>query len=142
VTEAEAIETICARFATSWGATQSSVPFALGNEALPAAGVAQFAALSFGNLASKQITQGPEGSRRFEHRGQVMVKLFGALDAGDAPLAALLASVKTALDSQSLGGSPTVQALQTYAASAPAPQKQGAWYTRVVAIPFVYYETR
>lgn len=142
MTEAEAIETICARFSTSWGSTQPGVKFALGNEALPAAGEVQFAALSFGNLTSKQITQGPEGSRRFEHRGSVMVKLFGALDAGDAPLATLFASVKTALDSQNLGGSSSVQPLQTYAASAPAPQKQGAWYTRVVSIPFVYYETR
>jgi hypothetical protein len=141
VTEAEAIETICAQFTTSWSASQPSVPFALGNEALPAAGLAQFAALSFGNLASKQITQGAPGSRRFEHRGSVMVKLFGALDAGDAPLATLMASVKTALDSQNLGTADQ-QPLQTYAASSPAPQKQGAWYMRVVSIPFVYYETR
>jgi len=142
VSEADAIEVICAQFAASWTISQPAVPFALGNEALPASGLAQFAALSFGSLASKQITQGPIGGRRFEHRGSVMVKLFGAIDAGDAPLARLMASVKTALDSQILAGSPTSEGVQTYAANTPAPQKQGAWYTRVVTIPFVYYETR
>lgn len=142
MTEAEAIEAIDARWKASWDATQPTVPYAFGNEAMPTTGIASFVSVTFGPIASKQITQGATGNRIFERRGVLNVKLFGAVDVGDAPLALLMASVRTALEAQELGGSAGVQPVQTYAVSDGAPTKQGSWYTRMAMVPFCFYERR
>ena len=140
MTEAQAIETLAARWKASWEALQPTVPYALGNEAQPTAGVVTFANMMLsGPIATRQLTQGPIGSRKFERRGAVAVKLFGSVDVGDSTLALLVGDVKTTLESQPLGNAGDLLYTSSCATTA---AKQGSWYTRMVTIPFTFYETR
>lgn len=140
MTEAEAIEAICVRWKASWEASQPTVPYALPNESFRSQDATRYAEVSFGPIQSRQITQGPIGGRRFERRGIVNVKLATELDAGENPIALLAGSVRTALEAQQIGGSSTVEPVQTFSASSQR-AKQGGWWTEVVSVPFVFWET-
>lgn len=142
MTEAEAVEAICARWVAAWASLQPTVPYALPNEALPTAGLATFVNVTFGAIASKQISQGAIGSRMFERRGVVNVKLFGAVDAGEAPLATLMGSVRDALESREVGAG-DLGSVQTFAVSTPTPPTRAqGWYTKTAAVPFRFFERR
>lgn len=133
MTEAQAYEAIVQRWAAAWTAAQPAVPYVLGNEAAPG-GVA-FVALTFGELATRRITQGP--TARKQYRGIVHVRVFGAVDAGDAPTLSLSASVRAALEDRTIA----TASGDVFMWTAPAAQssKQGNWYTRLVSIQFTFY---
>lgn len=140
MTEDQALEAIALRWKASWEVLQPLVPFVLGNEAFKPQGLASYAHLQLqGPIATRQVTQGPVGSRKFERRGTITVTLYGALDAGEAPLSKLLKDVHASLESQTIvGASGTVY----MGASSSTPAKLRSWYTRLVAIPFTFYQVR
>lgn len=141
MTEAQAIELIAERWAASWGPTP---PYGFDNEAFRSLDP-QWARVTVQHTTSMQLTHGPIGGRRFEYRGNIVVQLFGDVDAGRAGVSTLVEAVKVALDSQSLGGSPSVEPLTTYAATTRETQSkatEGKWYQLNVIVPFVYYAYR
>jgi hypothetical protein len=141
MTEAQAKIAISGRWVTAWAAAAPGAPLALGNEAAtPPAGAGLFSALSFGPLQERQLTQGPAGSRRFEARGTVVVRLFGPVDKGVNQLAELAAAVRTALASQSIVVSGTEAVVLWSGAAVEA--KQGGWWTNTVTVPFRFYDRR
>jgi hypothetical protein len=139
VTEAQAKEAISVRWAAAWAALRPGVLFVLGNEAAtPPAAAALFAAVAFGAITERQLTQGLPGARRFEYRGTISVRLYGPLDAGESQLASAAGDVRSALASQTIAG-PAGQALVTWSASS-VTAKLGAWWTCTLAVPFRFYD--
>lgn len=140
--EAQAYEAIAQRWSTAWTASQPAIPFVLGNDAYPSQGVARFVALSFGPLASKRLSQGQ--NPKLQHRGTVMVKLFGPLDAGEAATLLLSVAVKAALEDRTItiATGDSNRDVSLWVAPATVSAKQGSWWTRLVTIPFTFYEQR
>lgn len=137
MTEAQAKEAISSAWLAAWAVASPGAPVALGNElATPPAGAGLFSALSFGQLVEKQLTMGPVGSRRFETRGTVMVRLFGPLEQGEKQLADLALAVRAALASQTIAGHPLIGS-----AASSVSAKQGSWWTNTVTVPFRFYDT-
>jgi hypothetical protein len=138
VTEADAIETMYARWSTQWAALQPSVPCTLGNEQGTSQSATPFAIVMLsGPIVPKQLTQGPIGQRRFERKGTLSVKLFGSIDKGDNQLALLIGSAKATIESQVIAGGvgPVYMGSGSTVAA-----KQGSFYTRTLLVPFTFYE--
>lgn len=138
MTEAEAIETMYARWSTNWAALQPSVPFSLGNEQATSQSVTPFAVVQIsGPIVPRQLTQGPQGSRRFERKGTISVKLFGAIDKGENQLALLIASAKATLESQQIAGANGPVYMGSGSTTAAINK---SFYVRTLLIPFTFYE--
>ena len=140
MTEADAVEAIFERWATSWGALQPSIPFALDNEAF--VGVDKFARVTIVHSTAQQLSLGPPGSRRFERRGNITVQLFAPIDQGRKTLSLLVADVRTTFESQAIASPSGGDPLITFAASTHELAQDDRWYGLAVAIAFVYYERR
>ena len=82
MTEAQAIEAICAAFVAAWPAASGNVPLVLDNEPHPAADT--FALLSIQQTGAMQRTTGGVGIRRVERSGWIVVKLWAPAGAGIA----------------------------------------------------------
>jgi hypothetical protein len=142
--EHEAIELLSSRWNTTFASLRPDVPFALENE--------QFRsdeplwALAFvRHTTSKQLTQGAAGTRRFERRGNVIILLFGALDAGRDPVSRLVGDVRTVIEGLHL--STGTDPLWTYESASGEGGKNGkttdgAWFQQNVTTPFRYYELK
>lgn len=118
------------------------MPFVLGNDAYPSQGVARFAAVGFGPLARKRMTQGE--NPKIQCRGTVMVKLFGPVDTGEAATLLLSVDVRAALEDRTItiAGSGSQRDVNLWTAPSTVSAKQGSWWTRLVTIPFTFYEQR
>jgi hypothetical protein len=144
MTEAQAIELIFERFvdpsigwpAVSQAAVGVSLPFALENEGILE--VDSFAQLTVRHSVSQPITMGPIGGRRFERRGTIYVKLWGASNAGRAGLSALADAVRSIFEGQQLGsGEPiTIDGGLTREIGV-----DGRYFMAVVQFPMRYYAT-
>lgn len=141
MTEADALEAISKRWVDEWTARQPLVPFALQNTTLRSPTLERFATVVIGSTTPRQLTQGPIGSRRFQHRGSIVVRLHGPLDAGGRDLALLAGDVRAVLASQTIAGSAGSEPVHTSEAAS-APGKLNAWYTLTLTIPFEYYDRR
>ena len=138
MTEAQAVEAICALVASEWPALQPTIPFSLPNEA--ALTVPTWASIEIRHRARQQVTAGVAGSRRFECRGVVIVTLYSAVDSGRSVLAGLADNVRTMLEARQIVG--IVDPINTHG-SATAELADNASRARVtITVPFVYITTR
>jgi hypothetical protein len=138
MTESQALEAICNRFATQWPIVQPTVPFTLENERLDAPDRWLRVTVQF--TSRVQASQNTVGNRRFDSRGNIFVQLFGPVDAGAKGLSDLVQDVRTTFESQSIasGG----EAVVTYAASRTGNDTDGRWFMSGIVIPFEFHETR
>lgn len=138
MTEEQAIEAITARAITSLGTLQPTLPLAFENEGFdPASGPDQWARITIRMTSSRQVSTGPTGTRRFERKGVIFADLFGPLNTGRKPLAAIAADVRTTLESQELASD-----LWTYATAESDVSTDARWFKVQYATPFTFYETR
>ena len=144
MTEAQAIELLSSRWETLFPVARPDVPYALENETFRAA--APLWALVFvRHTTSRQLTQGAPGTRRFERRGNILVLLFGAVEAGRLPVAALVGNVRAIYEGQHLssGSDPLwIQEATSSEGGKNGKTTDGAWWQQNVTIPFRYYELR
>lgn len=140
MTEAQAIELIDAAFVAAWPVASGGLPLVLENEALSTA--PSFGMLTIKHTVSQQISQGGTGTRRFERRGWIYVKLWVSTDVGRKGFSALADAVRGILEAQSLSSPPgepvTIDAGLTQEIGV---GPDGAYYTGVVQLPFRFYAT-
>lgn len=146
MTEAQAIEVMVEAWASAWAILQPSVTYGLDNETFRSADPL-WARVLVRHTTSQQLTQGPKGARRFVRHGNIIVQLFGDIDAGRAPVAALVGSARAALEAQDLGSSGPGSDVVTTLAGATgeviaSKTTEGKWWQQNLTIPFRYYETR
>ncbi len=143
MTEAQAIEAILQRWETGWLVLHPAsphadhVPYVFDNEVLEAP--ALWARVTVIGATRRQATMGPNGGRRFEDRGNIFVQLFGAIDAGDRPLALLAADVRTVLEARRIG---TPADIVTYEGTSRPSPSDGRWAMRTVTVPYAVDEQR
>jgi hypothetical protein len=142
VTETEALEALTQRWIDTWPGLQPSVPYCFEGETIDAA--ATWVRVTFRGAVRVQATLGPEGGRRFEDRGTIMVQVFVDVGLGVKTAAALAGSVRTVYESRTIGSSELV----TYAATRRTGgerdprQTDGRWSMSVVTIPYWFDEQR
>lgn len=142
MTEAQAIEFISAQFVAAWPAASGGVPIALDNEAHPElAGVDTFAQLTIQHTASRQLTHGSVGTRRWLRMGVIYVRLWVAADRGRAPLAALCDAARSVFEGIDLGTG-LADALTIEAGQTREVGPDGQQYMAAVQFGFRYYQTR
>lgn len=137
MTEAQAIEAISELVVAQWAVVSSNLPIALDNEALPA--VDSFAQLTIKHAVSRQMTQGAIGTRRFERRGIIFVKLWGPVDAGRRGLSAFSDGIRAFLGSTSINAGGDPEPITTLDALPQEAGVDGRWFMLVVQVPFRYY---
>lgn len=139
MTEAQAVEAVLEAWKAGWAALHpADVPYTEDNEAFTAP--TTWARITIVHSFRQQITLGPIGSRRYEHRGQIAVQLFGDIDRGRLQLSTLADDVRKVLEGVAiLVGS---EALDTYGGTTREQPTDGRWNQSTVVIPFKYYEVR
>jgi len=142
VTEAQAIELIGERFVSQWptltaalpGAPGAGYPFALKDEALPAADT--FAVCTWKHTRREQVTMGQPSRKRSQLL--IMVKLWSPFNAGSAALAALADVVRQIFEAQQLGTTDTVN---IFTGATGSEATDGRWTMSMVTFP-AFYELR
>lgn len=145
--EAEAIELLSARWNTMWPTLQPAVPSSLENEAWrPPDNTAYWAAAFIRHTTSQQLTQGAEGKRRFERKGNIIVMLFADVDQGRGGLSLLVDrpnGVRAIFEGKRLAL--VTDPLWIGAAASAEGGKNGKttdgrWFQQNVQLPFRYYD--
>jgi hypothetical protein len=141
MTEAEARELICERFNAQWPVESDEAPFMLDNERALSGDV--FASLSIRfTMGAGQLTAGPAGTRLWERRGVIYVRIWTPEDEGAGGGSALCDAARRVFEGESLylpaGGEPvTIEAGDTQPG-----MTDGRWWMSTVVFRFRYYETR
>ena len=141
MTEAEARELISARFAARWPVETGDVPFMLDNERAVSGDVFASASIRF-TTGAGQLTAGATGTRLWERRGAIYVRIWTPGNNGAAGGSALCDAARRVLEGESLyllgGGEPvTIEAGDTQPG-----MTDGRWWMSTVVFRFRYYETR
>ncbi len=143
--EHEAIELLSQRWKTQWATLHpSDVPFALENEQFRSS-ESKWALVFIRHTTSRQMTQGPEGARRFERNGNIIVLLFGAIDGGRTPLSELVDDVRTVFEGKRLNSAGDPLWIYAAASAEGGPNGKttdGLWFMQRVTTPFRYTELR
>jgi len=141
MTEAEARERISARFDTQWPVEAGDVPFMLDNERAVTGDA--FASLSIRfTTGAGQLTAGPAGTRLWERRGVLYMRIWTPGDQGASGGSALCDAARRVFEGESLyapaGGEPvTIEAGDTQPGLI-----DGRWWMSTVVFRFRYYQTR
>lgn len=134
MTEAEVIEALSDRFRDMWP-TLSAIPFTLENEIDDS--VEQYIRVEVVPTVRRQVTQGSEGGRKFEMRGNVFVQIFGPVNVGAKPLYVIADLVRTVYE-----GFRIAEELTTYAGSTRPSPTDAVWAMVTVTIPYIAEELR
>lgn len=138
MTEAQAIEAIAQRWKDGWEALQPTVPYTFEDEFFEAPTV--WARVTVRHSVRQQISAGDVGTRRFEHRGNVFVQLFGDVDRGRAQLAGLADNARSVFEAKRIVVDANDDKLTLYSASSRESPTDGRWAQHTVTVPFVYYQ--
>lgn len=142
MTEAEAIELLKQTWNDGWAALHpADCPYAFENEAYRSTSPT-WALVFVRHTTSKQITQGAPGARKFERRGNILVFLFGAVDAGREAVSLLVGDVRTVYEAKRLGREFWTEAAASSEVGVNGKTTDGNWWMHRVTVPFRYHETR
>lgn len=141
MTELEARQLVEARFAARWPIESADVPFMIDNERAVTGD--RFASLSIrGTTGAGQLTTGPEGTRLFERRGAIYVRIWTPQGEGPAGGAALCDAARRVLEGRALTLPTGGHDLVIEAGDSQAPMLDRRWWMSTVVFRFRYYETR
>lgn len=135
MTEAEAIEALTQRWVDAWPALRPTVPFTFEGEVTDSADA--WVRVTFLPTVRAQGTLGPEGSRRFESRGQVFAQIFAPLGAGVQLLHQLADDVRKVYEARRIADE-----IVTYAGTTRMGPGDGRWVMAVVTVPYTFDELR
>lgn len=142
MTEAQAYESIKARWLATWPTLQPAVPFAFKGEVIDSAD--EWVRVTIRPMLRVQATQGPAGGRRFEDRGTIFVQVFTPVD-GEARELAIVASVREVFESRTIDSEELVTFSATRRAAADGKregEEDGRWNACTVSIPYWFDEQK
>ena len=139
MTEAQAVEAMWERASSQWASATGlgDGTLVLENEAIPESGT--FAQLSLGAVDTQPLTAGEAGTRKYEARGLLMLKIWTPVNAGRAALSTLADAVRSIFSGQVLtvGGEDLVILTGSMRSTA----TDGGFYMGLVTWPVRWYGT-